>query len=409
MALPLNTLANKKTSPGMSKFGGFSLFIFATVMLFWNEGNYKETRDAIQEAESVAVHVEDVSAASAEWEGQLIHGTAKAQTDEWLYDPLFGVSINAVRLNRNVRYYQWEEEEETEEYTDSDGDTHTTTTYSYYRTWTSKPIDSDRFHRKQGHTNHVLLEIESMETYAEQVLWGAYTLPLFLKSAMDSILTVTTLALPESIASAWKEKLAQSVRKQALREPENDYLTANSRRVYMGANPDAPAIGDVYVFFTYVPPGLNLSLIAQVEGNSFIKYAAKNGRTFYSTYNGVSDMSEMFREEFSRNASAAWTLRITLLLCIMVALSGMLQWLVKLSARIPVLGTLVQAGVKMICLLLGLSWTLFVIAIAWLFYRPITSLILLGVILLFILVLRRKGLKNASAHPSSVEISPPQQ
>jgi Protein of unknown function (DUF1625). len=389
----------------LGKFGGFGLFLFATVMLFWNEGEYKKNRDTIQEAESVAVHVEDVSVADAQWEGQLIHGTAQAQTDEWVSDPLFGISVNAVRLNRNVRYYQWEEEVEEEEHTDSDGDTYTTTTYSYYKTWSSEPIDSDQFHRKQGHTNHVWLEIESLEKYADRVLWGAYTLPLFLKSAIDSTLPITIAGLPEALALTWKEKLAQSVRRQTQREPENDYLTVSSRSIYMGANPNAPAIGDVYIFFNYVPPGLDLSLIAQVEGSSFTKYTAKNGRTFHSSYNGVSGMAEMFRKEHADNASVAWALRITLLMCIIVALRSMFQWLPRIFQRIPVLGPVMHASVKAVCLILGLCWTLFVIALAWLFYRPVTSLILFGIILLFVWNLRQKGRKRAPKTPAGMEMN----
>ena len=394
MSTTKDGIGNAIAQTQLGKLGGFGLFLFATVMLFVNEGDYKKGRDAIMEAESVAVHVEDVGVADAEREGLLIHGTAQAQTDEWLNDPLFEVSVNAVKLSRNVRYYQWEEEEETEEYTDSDGETHTTTTYSYYKTWTSLPIDSDKFYYTRGHENHVLLDIKSMEKYAERVQWGAYNLPLFLKSAIDSTLSVTNLALSDALTSEWKGKLAQSVRRQYQREPENDYLTVGDRVIYMGANPDAPAIGDIYLFFSYVPPGLDLSLIAQVTANTFTKYTAKNGRQFYSVHNGVMGLSEMFTKEFASNAANAWAMRFLWFLCIVVALRCMFEWLRKFCARIPVLGSVVHVGIKMICFIMGLSWSILVIAIAWLFYRPVVSLILLGFVLLFVWRLRQRGRKR---------------
>ena len=378
---------------GLGKMGGASLFLVATVMLVINEGNFKKNKDAILEAASVVVHVDDLSTLDPEREGLLIHGTAQTQTDEWVSDPLFEISKNAVKLIREVWYYQWDEDEETEEWTDSDGDTHSTTTYTYERRWCPQPVDSDKFRYTKGHENSLLAEVYDMEKYAELVYWGAYELPLFLKQAVDSTLPVS-IQLSQSVKEKWEKTLAQTVRKQTkttLMGLASEYLHMDDNAIYMGANPKQPKVGDLRIQLRYIPPGRDLSIIAQVEGSSFVKYQAKNGRSFHSVYNGIRAEAAMIADEHKNNANNLWTMRLTLFCCLILALRCTLEWLPRLFSRIPALGNVLHAGVRMICFVLALVWSIFVIAAAWLFYRPLTSLILFGVALLLIWLLQSRG------------------
>ncbi len=71
-------------------------------------------------------------------------------------DPDFAVRVRGVRLERHVEVYQWKEETHTESRTQLGGGEERTTTYKYVRTWSDKPIDSDRFKEPRGHTNPVM-------------------------------------------------------------------------------------------------------------------------------------------------------------------------------------------------------------------------------------------------------------
>ena len=81
---------------------GIVLFVLAFPVLFWNEGR------AVQTAKSLAEGAKAVVVISADKvdntnDGKLVHLTAKAETEQTLDDPAFGISVNAIRLKRDVR------------------------------------------------------------------------------------------------------------------------------------------------------------------------------------------------------------------------------------------------------------------------------------------------------------------
>ena len=93
---------------------GFILIGLATWGLWWNEGRTFKTAGAIGEAELVAQDVQDISRIDPALEGKVIHATGRAETQDILRDPVFGVEANAISLRRRAEFYQWEEEEHSE-------------------------------------------------------------------------------------------------------------------------------------------------------------------------------------------------------------------------------------------------------------------------------------------------------
>jgi len=377
-----------------TKFGigtGILAFIFGTGFLITNERDFKRTYDTINEAESVVVEAKDVNLLDAQLEGKLIYGVSKTQTDDTLTDELFEVAINAVKLVRNVEYYQWVEKESTETYEDSDGDTHSETTYTYNKEWSDKPVNSNQFNRPQSYTNTVLLEIEDRTVYADLVRWGAYKLPPFLKSKIDGDTSIT-VELSKEKKAEWENTLRQRY-KQSENRDKREYLhvaKANST-VYLGINPDSPEIGDVRITIKHIPPGSDLSIIAQVQGNTFTEYTAKNGNTFFSIKNKIVPMKHMFIDEHISNTAYAWWYRLLGFLCVSFAFRCMFNLLTTLFLKIPVLGNILNVGIKMVCFVLGFVWSSVVIAVAYMFYRPITGAIILVVAVVAFLLLKRKG------------------
>ncbi|MCL2155880.1 MAG: TMEM43 family protein, partial [Leptospirales bacterium] len=115
--------------------GGFIMFIIGTVLLFWNEGNYVKTKKSIDEAQGVAVQVDDVSNVDPALNGKLIHASAFANTEDVLTDESFGISEKAIAISRKVEYYQNVEKSHTETKDKLGGGQEKITTYTYDQEW----------------------------------------------------------------------------------------------------------------------------------------------------------------------------------------------------------------------------------------------------------------------------------
>ena len=85
-------------------------------------------------------------------------------------------------------------------------------------------------------------------------------------------------------------------------------------------------------------------------------------------------------------------------------LKGIFGILVDLLRVLPFLADIVGLGVGLICKVLGLVWSLLVIAAAWLFYRPVTAGILLAVIVVLIAYLVKRGKNNKKAQVLNVQM-----
>ena len=196
----------------------------------------------------------------------------------------------------------------------------------------------------------------------------------------------------------------------AARNPNDDLTTrrrideasmvhTNANTVYLGTSPNNPQVGDVRVTFTKVDPA-DISIIAQVDGSTFKAYKAKNGKTFIRTEMGKVDADEMFEHAKSENNIWTWVLRVLGLLLVVGGLKGMFGLLPMLFKVLPFLGSVVGAGVGLVSWVLGFVWSLIVIAIAWLVYRPIIGISLLVVAIAGIVFLKRQSAKKKAERPA---------
>lgn len=78
----------------------------------------------------------------------------------------------------------------------------------------------------------------------------------------------------------------------------------------------------------------------------------------------------MFASAAKENAMLTWILRLVGVLCVCFGLKAIFGILEAIAKVIPILGSIVGAGVGLVCMILGLAWSLLWIAIAWLAYRP---------------------------------------
>ena len=157
---------------------GFMLFLAGTALLWWNEGRAVKTEKMLEEAGNAYVEMTNPDKKDASLEGELICGTAMATTEDSLIDAQFGIGATAISIRRNVEYYQWVEHSQTKREDKLGGKEVTTTTYTYTKEWVSSPIQSSNFHDPAyQNKNTVLTTIDESEQWAENVKWGAYTLP----------------------------------------------------------------------------------------------------------------------------------------------------------------------------------------------------------------------------------------
>ncbi|MDR2584613.1 MAG: TMEM43 family protein [Prevotellaceae bacterium] len=346
---------------------GFLLFIAGTILLFWNEGNFVRTKASLLEAEAAAVIVEDVSSLDPSLNGSLIHAIAFADTEDILVDNDYGVTEKAIALKREVEYYQYEERSESTTRDRIGGGQETVTTYYYDLKWVSKPINSANFEDPSYYSsNFVRKNVEAQTIYAQKVSFGGYQLPAFMIKSIRGNVPVD------------------------VHVPQEDDVAVFGNTVYYGRSSSSPSVGDVRVMITKVVPA-QISIMGKVVNNTFEHYVAKNGKTFSAVEMGSVSAQNMFADAHSSNKMWTWILRFVGLFLVIGGLKSMFSILPAIFKVLPFLGNIVGAGVGLVCAIVGGAWSLIIIAISWLWYRPLIGIILLVISFAGIWLLKKKA------------------
>ena len=428
--------------------GGFLMFVLGTALLWWNEGRAVKTEKMLDEAGNAYVEMENPNKKDASLEGELICGTAMATTEDSLVDTQFGIGAKAISIRRNVEYYQWVEHSQTKREDKLGGKEVTTTTYTYTKEWVSSPIESSDFHDPAyQNKNSVLTTIDESEQWAENVKWGAYTLSESLfhrissREAIDLAIAEDLLkqfdkstqaayerahglvntainkisqpaqpvqqpaqvAIPDSIKALLPDSVrakldsiqavTDSLNKQmanAENKKDLQYVHQASNVLYFGRVPGSPEVGDVRVTFEKVVPA-KVTIMAVVDGDSFKPYKAKNGKRFRTLVMGKKSGDEIIEGEKEANNMILWALRILGIVIIIGGLKGIFGFLETILKVVPFIAGIFGWGVGIVCTVVGIVWSLIVIALAWLFYRPVLAICLLAIAGFLIWVFAFKG------------------
>ncbi len=399
---------------------GFVMLLIGTILLWWNEGNYVSTEKMLEEAQGSCVHVEDVTKVDPEFEGQLIHAIAPTSTTDSLSDPMFKVGAVCVKLSRDVEYYQWVENKHEEHKDKVGGGEEIVTTYTYEKKWSSSPVSSGSF-KEAGHTNTVKLSgIEDADEIAENVKFGGYNLPSFLISQISGFKDldinlpadqVTDLSKRAGGSTALLNGAAAQVENDstasAANLAETDMVHQQGNVLYIGRNTGSPEIGDMRITFKYVTAPKAASVIAKTQNDTFAKFVSKNGKTLSVLSVGSHSMEEMFQTEHDNNSLLTWVLRIVGILLIIGAFKSIFGILYMLFKVLPFLADIVEMGVGLVAGVLGIAWSLIIIALAWLWYRPVIGCIILAIVVGLIAYGVTRG-KKAKAEKAAVEPAPAQ-
>ena len=421
---------------------GILLFVMGTALLWWNEGRAVKTEKMLDEAGSAYVEMENPNKKDASLEGELVCGTALATTEDSLADAQFGIGAKAIALRRTVEYYQWVEHAQETKEDKLGGKEVTTTTYTYTKEWVSRPVQSGQFKDPAyQNKNTVLTTVEPSEQWAENVSFGAYQLteglihlissregmelalsedllkqfdkntqaayerfygvqkniqqptqqPVQQPAISDSVLAL----LPDSVKATLDsiQAVNDSINKQmeiAENKKDLEYIHQASNVLYFGRVPGSPEVGDVRVTFEKIVPA-KVTVMAVVSGDSFKPFKAKNGKRFQTLVMGKKSGDEIIDAEKEANSMILWALRIIGILMVIGGLKGIFGFIETILKVVPFIAGIFGWGIGVICTVIGVAWSLIVIALAWLFFRPLLGIALLALAGFLIWVFAFKG------------------
>ena len=388
---------------------GIVLFFAATALLWWNEGRAVKTADMLEEAQGVCVEMANPDKVDRSMDGELVCVSGLATTEDSLVDEQYGIGAKAISLQRKVEYYQYVEHSETKKEDKLGGKQVETTTYTYKKDWVSSPVESGEFHDPAyQNKNTVLATVENKDLWAENVTFGAYKLTPALfhsissKEAFDVVLSDDMLRQMDKDAKTAYERFYGAVtttaKPQAVTDstgtaPEPspyDFIHVNKNEIYYGRTPNAPEVGDVKVTFEVIVPA-KVTVIAQTAEDTFKPFKAKNGKTFETLVMGKKTADEIFESENSANSTWTWILRIAGIFLVIFSLKMVFGFIETILKVVPFVSNIVGWGVGIVCTIIGFVWSIIVIAIAWIFYRPLLGIALLVIAGLLIWLFAFKG------------------
>lgn len=338
--------------------GGFVIIIIGIGLLWWNEGNNVKNLKTTAEAAKSLIDVKSDSVDSKN-EGKLIATNGKLINETELEDETFKVKIKTPLLKRIVEVYQWDEDSST----DDDGDT----TYSYSKKWSSDIIDSGNFHRS-GHDNPTHKEYEDEEYASDDVKVGAFSL------SSNQIKRLSTKA---NYTSFDPETLTEL------------NLTTSGNYITNSKDLNKPEIGDMRISFVY-NNSTEISVLAVQQGNTFVDFVSKAGKTINRIEDGTHSGAEMVENIKKENNLLKWILRAIGALLIISGIGTILKPISTITGFVPILGNIVGAAVGLVSFVLGLAISLIVIAVAWVRFRPVLGIgLLVGAAVLIVFLITR--------------------
>ena len=424
---------------------GLILFCAGTALLWWNEGRAVKTEDMLDEVGKNYVEMENPNKKEASLEGELICGSAMATTEDSLVDKEFGIGAKAISLKRTTEYYQWVEHVSEKREDKLGGKEVVTKEYTYTKSWVSHPVESARFkdpaYQKK---NMVLTTIDNAEQYAENVSFGAYKLNESLihsissREAIDLTIAEDLLkqfdattktayerfygvqksttqqpaansqqpasyAIPDSVRAmlpdsvkaqldsiqAVNDSIAKAM-EAAQNKKDLEYVHQAGNVLYFGRVPGSPEVGDVRVTFEKVVPA-KVTVMAVVDGDTFKPYKAKNGKRYQTLRMGKKSGDEIVDTDKDANSMMTWILRLIGCLMVIGGLKGIFGFVETILKVIPFIAGIFGWGVGIVCTVIGVVWSLIIIALAWLFYRPLLGISLLVIAGFLVWVFAFKG------------------
>ena len=259
-----------------------------------------------------------------------------------------------------VEVYQWKEESRTETKKNLGGSEDKVTTYTYTLVWSEPRIDSGRFHDPGGHENPQL-RYRRFEVAARDATLGAFRPG---EAALRRLAANEEYRVDPAAAATLRDRFG--------------FATVADGRIFVGAEPDRPRLGDLRVSYRVARVG-PVSLIGRQSGADFTEFPTTAGDRLLMASAGMVSANDMFKAAEAENRMLTWILRGVgaVLMFIGFALIG--RPLSVVGSIVPFIGDVLAAGVGLMALLMTAIVLPVTIAIAWFWYRPLISIAALAV------------------------------
>ncbi len=346
---------------GAGKIGGLfglAMFAGAAAGLAYNESRTVNQAAAIAELSRSAVVVE-IAALKAENEAKAVYFKGPLETEAGVQDDYFNFGgDDLLVLERKVEMYQWVKnkrnkkdvwEEEWSDDTESDGDGHRNPSF---------PVSSATFSASDAHV-------------------GAFHLA---ESQLAELDTADNFVLPAEL----------SPELQGL-----GWTATSANRLYLGANPKSPNIGDVRAEFSVLKE-TTVSAMGRQTGSELVRYVAKNGYDVFFMEPGEVAKELLVQHGESANSTLAYVLRgaagAGMTLGLGIAFSGFVGWL----TWIPLLGPMIGRFAFWLGSLIGAVMAAILFVGAWLWTHPLALVATLAVISLAFIAygMKKRGESN---------------
>jgi Transmembrane protein 43 len=330
------------------------LIIGAIILIFWNESHSVRVLKSLKEGAAKVVEADEFDSDN---NGELVHVTGDTASDQTLRDPVFGVASVGIRLNRDVQVYAWTEKESSSTSTSATGTKTTKKTYTYEKKWVSSLPKSSHFKQPEGHENPSEPKYRSTSFEADKVTLGNYTLD---PQLVGKLTNSKSVPLEEDSATL----------------PDGAQISDD--KIYIGADPANPAVGDLRITETVVPTGPASVIAGQGPKERLAPFETKAGESIGLIEPGTKTAAEMFANARAANRTFTWVARLGGFLLLLFGFLLFLSPLSTMSSIVPFLGGIFEAGIFLISLLAAVVvWTLLV-ALAWMVARPLIGGVMLA-------------------------------
>jgi len=342
---------------------GLILMVAFTVILFRNEGNAVHRKKALEHIDA-AVEISSTESSSVE-DGTLVILSGDLSADDILKDETFGVSApeDTIKMEKSVSMYQWVESSETD---DDDN-----TTYDYDKMWVDHLVDSSDFEYEASHQNPEAMIYTEDKFVADEVLLGKYYLDDAFVNQLNKYTPYKNMEVP--------------IVNLSYQITENRIFISSEGKTDI----NSPDIGDYLIEFEIVSAE-TITVVGGKQSNNIISYHTKTGNLNEVSY-GIKDKDVLKQEKIDENNRRTWAIRIGSIFALMLAVGMLFSPITKLLGRVPILGNIVNGGIALVGGIIGGAWGVIVIAIGWLYYKPVLAIgLIAGVIALILLVSRAR-------------------
>ena len=342
---------------------------------------------------------------------------------EALKDPIFGVTVDDLKLERNVSMYQWIEESE-EHCTDNVWWSETCeTTYSYTKWWKDYAVNSDNFYESAWHENPSTWKYESQEREKSPIMLGVYLLDSVFVNDLESYRSVNLSNQNIIVPEEYKINEAASVEtsENAVENNNDSYLYGdwgentkkdlakfhvNNDYIYVWNSETSPQVWDLKISFSSIKTW-TISIVWQQNGDTLTSYTASNGKSIALLENWQVSAENMFMHAQQANKTMTWFLRCVLLLLMFAWFSMMLEFITTLAKVLPILSKIIGVWTGIIAFALTLVFGFLAIWISRLAVRPVVwiSCLVVAVFGIIMLIRAKKNKKSdkwneSTGHPA---------